>query len=495
MRTRYLRISILVLIFLLVTAGFCFAQKADIKSGAIYTLKSKSNNKLLDVSNASMDNSAIVDCWSDTKSDAQRWIVKKVSKNVYTLTNVGTGKLLHIVATPADSVKVDQYTDSSDKTTKWTIVNAGDGSYNLITAANESIPFHLNAGGMADGSKVNLSKSSGNEAQKWFFQLEKAQKVAPTAAIADQVFSAWATKFDVVNKKSFWDVAEMMEIVVDAYEITHNVKYKTMFDQMYNNFLTNHETDWMNNEYNDDITWIVIACTRASILMGYKPYLTKAIEQFEQMYARANTDLYGGGLIWKEGTKTKNACINGPAMVACCYLAKATGDTAYYTRATYLYNWSKKYLFIESTGKVNDAYDGRIHDWSSTYNQGTYLGAAVMLYNRTNNPLYLQDAKKIAEYTQNTMYAFKAINNENGNDLQGFKGIFMRYARKYILECKGTEILPWLQLNAKVAYNNRNSENIIQTFWGTRTPETINLKSAFGASSAVSLLMNCPTSK
>jgi len=493
MRKLYFRTTLLVLLFLIGSAGFGFAQMVNIKSGAIYTLKSKSNNRLLDVTNASQDINAKVDCWTDTKSDAQRWVVKKVGKNVYTLTNVGSRMLLHVASTPADSVNVDQYTNTSDNTSKWKIVDAGDGSCYLTSAAGETGSFNLSAGGMADGSKVNFSKSLDTDSQKWIFQSEKAQKVAPNAVIADQVFNAWATKFDVVNKKSFWDVAEMMEIVVDAFEITHDVKYKTMFDQMYQNFLVNHGQDWMKNDFNDDITWIVIACTRASILMGNKPYLDKAIDQFGKMYARANTDLYEGGLIWKQGTKTKNACINGPAMVACCYLAQATGDTSYYSKATYLYNWSKKYLFVESSGKVNDAWDGKVHNWSSTYNQGTYLGAAVMLYKHYKNPMYLKDAKKIAEFTQNTMYASKVINNENGNDLQGFKGIFMRYARKYVLECKGTEILQWLQLNAKVAYNNRNSENIMQTFWGTRTSETVNLKSAFGASSAVSLLMNCPT--
>jgi len=493
MRTLDLRTFIFVLIFLLGSTVFGFAQKANIKSGAIYTLKSKSNNRLLDVTNASQDNGAKVDCWTDTKSDAERWVVKKVGTILYTLTNVGSGKLLHVAATPVDSVNVDQYTETSDNTTRWKVVDDGDGSCYLTSTASETGSFNITASGLADGFKVNLSKSSGIDSQKWIFQLEKTQKAAPTAAIADQVFSAWATKFDVVNKKSFWDVAEMMEIVVDAYEITHNVKYKSMFDQMYQNFLINHGTDWMNNDYNDDITWIVIACTRASISMGNKAYLSKAVEQFGKMYARANTDLYEGGLIWKQGTKTKNACINGPAMVACCYLAQATGDTSYYSKATYLYNWSKKYLFVESSGKVNDAWDGKVHNWSSTYNQGTYLGAAVMLYKHYKNPVYLQDAKKIAEYTQNTMYSSKVINNENGNDLQGFKGIFMRYARKYVLECGGKEIFPWLQLNAKVAYNNRNSENIMQTFWGTRTGENVDLKSAFGASSAVSLMMNCPT--
>ena len=123
----------------------------------------------------------------------------------------------------------------------------------------------------------------------------------------------------------------------------------------------------MGNEYNDDITWISIACVRASLLFNNKAYLAKAKDQFDKMYARANTTLYGGGLIWKQGTLTKNSCINGPAMVACCYLAQATGDKTYYDKAIYLYTWSKKYLFNASTGKLNDAYDGTVHDcrWNS----------------------------------------------------------------------------------------------------------------------------------
>jgi hypothetical protein len=67
MRTLNFRTTILVLILLLVTAGFGFAQKVNVKSGAIYTLKSKSNNKLLDISHASMDISANADCWTDTQ--------------------------------------------------------------------------------------------------------------------------------------------------------------------------------------------------------------------------------------------------------------------------------------------------------------------------------------------------------------------------------------------------------------------------------------------
>jgi hypothetical protein len=82
------------------------------------------------------------------------------------------------------------------------------------------------------------------------------------------------------------------------------------------------------------------------------------------------------------------------------------------------------------------------------------------------------------------------MNNEDGgNDLPGFKGIFARYARMYTVELDKTDLIEWLQLNAKVAYNNRNSQDLIHTKWATRTSET-KPKSAFGCSTAVSLLMN-----
>jgi predicted alpha-1,6-mannanase (GH76 family) len=233
-------------------------------------------------------------------------------------------------------------------------------------------------------------------------------------------------------------------------------------------------------------------------LTGNTDYREKAKDQFDKMYARAFTNTYGGGLIWYQTKTSKNACINGPAMVACCYLAQATGDTSYYNKAIALYTWSKLYLFDAATGKINDNVDidaktGRlkISTWSSTYNQGTYLGAAVMLYKFTKEASYLSEAQKIALYIRDSMYKLKVMNNEdNGNDLPGFKGIFARYARMYTVELNKTDLVEWLQLNAKTAYNNRNSNCLIQTKWGTRTSEATP-RSAFGCSTAVSLLMNC----
>lgn len=495
-------LSVFLLLFFFVNAGVSFAQTAGITSGATYTLKSKSSNKLLNVSNSSMDNGSNVDCWTNTKSDAQRWIVTHIGNNVYTLTNVASGKLLHIAAVPADSVNVDQYSETNSNDVKWTIKKAGQGFYYLKSAANANFSLNLNAGDTADGANVNLYKSSTENKQKWSFQLESPQDAATAAAIADKVFAAWYTIYNVeTGKKNFWDRAEMMEIVLDAYEVTGNAKYKTMFNNMYNNFIANNGADWMNNKYNDDIAWAVLFSVRGYLLTGNITYREKAKDQFDKMYTRAFTNTYGGGLIWNQSKTTKNACIQGPAMVACCYLAQATGDTTYYNKAIALYTWSKVYLFDPATGKVNDNVDLdkrtgklKVSTWSSTYNQGTYLGAAVMLYKYTKEASYLSEAEKIAQYIKDTMYGSKAMNNEDGgNDLPGFKGIFVRYARKYTVDLNKTDLIEWLQLNAKVAYNNRNSQDLIQTKWATRTSEP-KPRSEFGCSTAVSLLINCPLS-
>jgi predicted alpha-1,6-mannanase (GH76 family) len=473
------------------------AQISKIKSGAIYTIKSRSNNKLLSVSNSSMEDYALVNSWTDTYSDAQRWIVKHLGKGVYTFQNLASGKLLHISSLPADSVKIDQSGPEKGEEVKWSIKSAGSGSYYLRPISGANYSLNLQGGAEADGATVNLAKSSTEKMQKWVLQKDRSAAISTEHVIADKAFEAWFTNYKMENGKGFWDRAEMMEIVLDAYEITKDPKYINRFNTMYSNFIAVNKSDWMYNNFNDDIAWAVLFSVRGYLLTDNKSYLDKGKEQFDKMYARAFTNKYGGGLNWFETKTSKNSCIQGPAMVAACYLAQATGDKSYYDKAIALYSWSKNYLFNAETGKVNDAIDldrktGLIKTgtWSSTYNQGTFLGAATMLYKYTGEKNYLADAEKIAVYARDNMYKSKTMNNEEGgNDLPGFKGIFARYARMYTLQTKNTELIDWLQLNGKVAFNNRNSTGVIHTQWGTKTSES-KPGSAFGASTAVSLLIN-----
>ena len=472
-----------------------YAQSMRINPGEVYTLESSASHELLDVRDASMEDSAPVDSWTPTGSDAERWVFTRLNKHVYTITNVASGKLLHLDSAPSEGVQVNQSSNKDHSDVRWIVQPAGRGCFYLKPAADTGFALQSDTSAHQD-VRVYLSRFQEGKSDKWSLKPVAPQHAAPTLAIADRVFNAWYSSFKIETSKGFWDRAEMMEILLDAYQVTKDAKYLARFGRMYDHFIQDNQADWMYNKYNDDITWAVLACVRAYLLSGNKVYLEQGKRQFDEMYARAFTPSYGGGLIWYETKTSKNACINGPAMVACCYLAQATGDTTYYRKAIHLYDWSKIYLLDTATGKVNDNVDVdksgqvRISTWSSTYNQGTYLGAAVMLYHYTNDPAYLSDAKKIAQYTRDSMYHSKVMNNEDGgNDLPGFKGIFMRYARKYTLEGKQPDLIPWLKLNARVAYNNRNSHDLIQTKWGTRTMEA-QPRSGFGCSTAVSLMMN-----
>lgn len=513
------RIALIICSILLIAPiqGNLLAQVTSITSGSIYKISSKASGKVLDVANSSLSGSANVDIWTDTQSDAQRWIVTSVGNDRYTLTNVASGYLLNIASTPSSGVNVNQIRSGATSSIQWKIVPHEDGYFTVQIASAPDYVLHVDNAATADGTNVSIYKSNGSDTQAWAFYLESPQEAAPSAAAADKIFAAWKSKYydhnregnEVIANEGFWGVAEMMEIVDDAFEVTGDAKYATLFNSMYLTFISKEGQDWMWNEYNDDLSWMILACTRASLLTGNTAYQKKAKDQFDKMYARANHD--GNWLTWKEdrtgGTiTTTNGCINGPAMVACCYLAQATGDSSYYDKAIKLYKWSRGTLFEPASGKVNDSYDvaaSRVGNaWSSTYNQGTYLGAAVMLYNYTKDPSYLLDAQRIATFTKVNMFGSTTINGENGRDLDGFKGILMRYARRYVVDCNKADYIPWLQLNAKVAYNNRNSEDIIYTKWGTKTLEMATLPidtalkkvPAFAASTAVSLMVNCPLS-
>ncbi|WP_167618796.1 glycoside hydrolase family 76 protein [Maribellus sediminis] len=478
------------------------SSSSAISSGSIYKITSKASGKVLDVLNSEMSDNANVCIWTDTDSDAQRWRLTAVSDNQFTLTNVASGKLLHMNGTtPENQLNINQYKNTNDATVLWQIAENTDGTFSIKCASDSNFALSVAGTETIDGSNVELSESAGGDRESWFFEEQDAREAAPTPEIADKIFAAWKEKYydartgdEIIPNEGYWGVAEMMEIVVDAYEVTGNLKYATMFSEMYNQVLTKYGHDWMWNDFNDDITWMVLACVRAGIILNNQTYINKAKDQFDKMYDRA-IHANGSWLTWKMGVPGTNSCINGPAMVACCYLAQATNNNAYYTKAIKLYDWSKNNLFVPETGEVYDSYnsngDGATNYWSSTYNQGTYLGASVMLYNYTKDPTYLKIADRIARYTEENMFRSSVIWYEEGPDLDGFKGILMRYARKYVVDCNRPNFIPWLQLNAKVAYNNRNSENIISTIWSKRAEETVEYR-GFNASTAVSLMINCP---
>jgi predicted alpha-1,6-mannanase (GH76 family) len=74
--------------------------------------------------------------------------------------------------------------------------------------------------------------------------------------------------------------------------------------------------------------------------------------------------------------------------------------------------------------------------WKFTYNQGTFLGAALELYKVTNSSGYLNDAIKAADYTLQSgqLTSGSLLKNEGGGDGGLFKGVFVRYFTRLIVE-------------------------------------------------------------
>lgn len=384
---------------------------------------------------------------------------------------------------------------------KWKIDRLEDGSFVMSTKKDKELYTVLLNKSSKNGTVVVMRNIDKSDAMKVNVELQEEYEEYSLDQIADKAMENFLNKFYVVEDnvgkipgEHFWTRAEILEIVVDAYERTKDQKYLDLFDEMYRGFTDDFGTEWSGNIYNDDIMWMVIATVRAYQASGNQEYLDQAKYHFDLVFERAWDEELGGGLYWRADNQTKNSCINCPAVIAASLLSKNLNDETYMEKAFRIYEWQRKNLFDEETGAVYDAYDLKqgINKWTSTYNQGTFMGAATMLYEYTGDNKYLEDAKLAADYTVNIMFQNEVMNTEEvGNDLPGFKGILARWLRYYIDVSGDKDYNDWMIKNAKVAWNNRNSSGVTWTQWAQKSEDQF--YTAWGCSAMVSMLQNCPS--
>lgn len=386
-----------------------------------------------------------------------------------------------------------------------------DGSYLIRSKSEESSVIQIENDGVNDDGRLMQGGADNSPSEKWsLIKAEGDPAEVLSDDFADRVFEEFMDNFYLPNGANghviknynyFWDYAEMMEMIIDAYDRTGDSKYMNMFDECYKGFTARFGEDWAWNAYNDDIMWMVIACCRAYLATGNDDYMVKARYHFDLVYERAFSASLGGGLYWKNGdTTTKNSCINDPAVIAATYLYEIYGLQQYSYIADQLFKWELDNLYEKDTGKVNDnihytnAGETTVNTNAWTYNQGTFIGAATRMYEMTEKEEYLGYAKKAADYTVYTMYKGGVINNEGGNkeydDAHGFKGILMRWLGYYIDSQNDFDYDMWLAVNLYTGWNNRNSYNLVGTRWGSKTGE--NLIKPFSYYNYVSLAQIAP---
>lgn len=493
--------------------------------------------KALSIPNSYLGNNPDVIGWVETNVPAQRWIISSTGEDdLYFLTNAYNGRPISESSTrpkPGDKLILRS---NNPNYSKWKLIpivhlNTPNLYYICFSVPGGDGDLYAELSENEDGAQVRLQyKRDENDAnaalQMWRIEQEEILPNRVTPSMRDSVMRGWKSRYYnmVKNSTGFWGEAEMMETILDAYETTGKQEYKTMFEEIYEHFVSypagwyqpGNGEDWRWNEFNDDIAWAVLASVRAYLMFETHPkssikYLTIAKNNYDWMYARAKQP--NGMLRWKqspEGNLGSNSCINGPAIIAACYLAIATGDNSYYTKAKDLYALQRQHLYEPSTGKVFDSgsWENGVfkvgNSWVSTYNQGTFLGAALMLYNYYGEAQYRTDADRVMSRTRadlcNEFGVVKVCGS--GNDLQGFKGILMRYARRYIVDLEKPDWVGWMQTNALHAYNNRNSKGVSWTAWWEKTAENFVFSDGynfvnqpFGASTAVSAAFNAPLSK
>ncbi len=273
----------------------------------------------------------------------------------------------------------------------------------------------------------------------------------------------------------FWQESEEIEGIEDANDRSGGA-YRSQVAALLNGFSKAHGTDWSWNIYNDDICWAAIAYTRGYLATGNAAFLTIAKKNFDMMFARAWNPARGT-LYWTTNNTSYNSCIECPAGIASFLLGKALRDDSYLSRAEDLFAWEKTHLFDEATGAVLDAVDtsGKLGTWSSTYNQGTFVGLANFLGDT-------ESARLAADYTLNHLgkpaangYRIMPEYGSGGDNNSGLNSIGLRWIAKFMQDrsLQGT-YLGWLQANSDTAWRvRRTSDDLSWDQWLQPTPDGI----------------------
>ena len=502
-----------ILCFLVVALTSLSMLAGELIEGKRYTI-GLSNGKVLFTENAGNAVNTPVVLWTDTWVPAQVWTYETDAEKGAAFVNLYADRCLSSAGAKRAGTNV-VLRNKSTAVSWWDVVPVDglDDTYTLcVYSATDT--FLLGATSTDEGARLQyVNKRTADAAlTQWKILPAVDMSSAFDEATRDSIVDGFTRKYYrrsganyVLAKGGWWGDAEMFETILDAYETTGDLRYKTMFDYLYKNFVSRNGSDWSGNEYNDDITWMVLACIRAYKYFGTTTYRSVARTNYDRMYKRAQC--YPEGMLrWKQGNNGTNSCINCPATIAACYLFEMTGDSTYLEKAISIYTGQRKNLFAASTGCVYDSGEWKDtkfqvnNKWCSTYNQGTMLGAALMLWHHTGEAKYRTDANNIYKYsynnlTESTNHIIHVCQTVKG-DLCGFKGILMRYVRYYAEDMGKEDVQKWVARNAWHAYQNRNSQGVTWSKWLTKTAENfkdgnddIN-NDAFGASTAMSAAVN-----
>jgi predicted alpha-1,6-mannanase (GH76 family) len=337
------------------------------------------------------------------------------------------------------------------------------------------------------------------------------QSSATTPEQADSAIKAFNSVFwnasnktfyaqdDKTGLLSFWMSAHAWETEMDAYERTRDTSYLRFVKDAYTGFIATYSTTWSGNQYNDDIMWWCLACTRAYKLTGDTTYRSVAKKNFDWVLSTQYDTVMGGGIWWLNTSHNqKNSCINFPAVCCAVNLYRILSDSTYLNKAVAIYKWGRSKLWASGRVYDNVNVNGSRSTYTSTYNQGTFIGGAFGLFQETKDSAYFRDAISTADYTKNSMCSGGILPDESTTgDIAQFKTVFVNHMMRFIIDGKQSQYLSWMTTNADAVWKNkRSADKIMWSRWNTAAPSSgIVTQGASGGVALMNLLAiaNSPT--
>ena len=199
----------------------------------IYIIKSAIDEKyVLDVNQASSDNTANIQLFEYVKENQQKFKIKHIGNGYYTITALHSGKMLDIAyagKTPGTNVWQHEFNNTDAQ--KWLIKEVEKNNYNIISKSN-GLYLDVDNGIAKNGSNIQVYTGNNSNAQK--FKLEKVKEnetVEGTQTIEDGIYAIRTA----LNEKYALDVsqassANMANIQLFEYVKESQQKFKVKYN-------------------------------------------------------------------------------------------------------------------------------------------------------------------------------------------------------------------------------------------------------------------------
>lgn len=157
------------------------AKNASVLADGIYMIRlASTNTQVVDVPSKSMVSGMNVQLWQGKMGTNQFWKVSHDEKGYVTFTNVNSGLVLDAATTrPKAGASVSQFESRDTRNQKWIVTQNENGSYRILSGAMTDLSLDVYAGGIVNGTKIQVWTSNDKASQEFNFVSTEAPEVAP----------------------------------------------------------------------------------------------------------------------------------------------------------------------------------------------------------------------------------------------------------------------------------------------------------------------------